>query len=253
MRHRGSRPVGRTLSRMAGAIDPGGILAVIPARGGSKGIPKKNLALVGGVPLLRRAIEQAAGARHIGRVVVSTDDREIASAAEAARAEVVLRPAGLATDAAPTELALLHVLETLRAREGYEPQAVVTLEPTSPLRTSRLIDRCIETLFASGAESVLTVVETRACLGTLADGGRFAPLLAGQPRRRQDRPPLYEERSVVYVTRTPVLRARRSVLGGEARAVVVAPEEAIDINTTLDLAIAEAVLEWRQQQEGATP
>lgn len=225
-------------------------LAVIPARGGSKAIPLKNLKLLAGRPLIVYTIDAARQSRHIDRLVVSTDHHDIAAIARDAGAEVIMRPPDFATDEAPTELALLHVLDTLKAAESYEPDAVMTLEPTSPLRTGRLIDRSVETLIEHDADSVISVTETRQCLGRIIDG-RFQYLIEGQPRRRQERAPLYYESSTVYLTRTDVLRRRRSVLGERLYAVVAEPDEAIDVNTPLDFVVAEAVMRWRQEQRPA--
>jgi CMP-N-acetylneuraminic acid synthetase len=161
-----------------------------------------------------------------------------------------MRPAALATDEASTELTLLHVLDELEAREGYVPDAVMTLEPTSPLRSAGLIDRCAEAMQAGDADSVITVAETRECFGRIVDG-RFEYLIKNQARRRQDRPPLYRESSTVYLTRVPTLRARRSVLGERICPVIVDPAEAIDINSPLDLAVADAVLRWKRTEGGA--
>jgi N-acylneuraminate cytidylyltransferase len=226
------------------------VLAVIPARGGSKSVPKKNIRPLLGRPLIAYTLQTARQAKLLDRIVVSTDDDEIAGVAAGLGAEVIRRPAELATDAAPTELALLHVLEVL-GRTGYHPEAVVTLEPTSPLRTAQLIDRCIEALAESEADAVISVKETRACYGTLNDG-RFEYLIKDQPRRRQERPPLYQESSTVYATRTAALVQYRSVLGRRLHAVVADELEAIDINSPLDFAVAEAVMRWRMQ-EGAEP
>ena len=157
-----------------------------------------------------------------------------------------MRPPALAGDEAPTELALLHALDTLKAIDGYDPDAVMTLEPTSPLRTSQLIDRCVEMLSSQNADSVLTVTETRECFGTIVDG-RFDYLVKNQARRRQDRAPLYRESSTVYLTRVKTLRDRQSVLGERLYPVVVDPEEAVDINSPLDLAVAEAVMLWKRK------
>lgn len=215
-------------------------LGVIPARGGSKGVPGKNLRPLAGEPLLVHTIRAAQAARTLDRVVVSTDDDEIAAAAEAAGAEVVRRPAELATDESPTEDALIHALDAT----GADPEYVVTLEPTSPLRTAQTIDRCVELAEAESAGAVVTVVETREVLGLLT-GSRYRHLDPGLPRRRQARRPLHVERSAVYVTRTANLRAGRSVLSEPLHAVVISPEEALDINTAADFTIAEALLRER--------
>jgi len=222
------------------------VLAVIPARGGSKSIPKKNIQPLLGRPLIAHTIEEARKSKHLDRIVVSTDDAEIAGICRGLGVEVIARPPEFATDTAPTELALIHALETLARNEAYEPDAVVTLEPTSPLRTHQLIDRCIEALWQTGADSVISVRETRGCFGAVTDG-RFEYLIKDQPRRRQDRTPLYQESSTVYVTRADTLLKRKSVLGERLYAVLADEDEAIDINTPLDFAIAEAVMRWRQE------
>ncbi len=222
------------------------ILAVIPARGGSKGVPKKNIKLLAGKPVIYYTLEEAKKSKHLDRIVVSTDDREILKTCEDLGAEVITRPPELATDTSPTELALIHVIETLKEQEGYEADIIVTLEPTSPLRTVQLVDRCIERLLDSGADSVISVTETRECFGRI-DDGKFEYLFKDQPRRRQLRQPMYIESSTVYVTKTETLLKNKSVLGEKLFAVIAREDEAIDINTPLDFVIAEAVMQWREK------
>ena len=217
------------------------VLGVIPARGGSKGVPRKNLAPLGGVPLLVHTLRTARAAETLDRVVVSTDDEEIAAVADGEGIEVVRRPAELARDDSPTEDALLHVLEALGAPG---PDYVVTLEPTSPFRTPALVDACVRRAVELGADALITVAETRDVLGTL-DGDRFVPFRPGEARRRQLRSPLYRESSTVYVTRTAHLRSARSVLADPLYAVVAPDEEALDVNDAVDLALAEALLAAR--------
>jgi CMP-N,N'-diacetyllegionaminic acid synthase len=214
-----------------------GTIAVIPARGGSKGVPRKNLALVAGEPLIVHTIRAARAARTVDRVVVSTDDAEIAETARRAGAEVVLRPARLAEDDSLTEDALVHAIEEL----GADPEFVVTLEPTSPLRTPELVDACIRLARDRNADTVITVTETRSIYGTL-DGEVFHPLREGQARRRQLRSPVYAECSSVYVTRASHLRETRSVVGPQIYALIVPEEQALDVNTPHDLAVADALL-----------
>ncbi len=225
------------------------VLAVIPARGGSKSIPLKNIRPLNGTPLLAFTIRAAKQSRYLDRCVVSTDHPEIAQVARDHGAEVIDRPADLATDQAPTEGALLQVLEVL-GKQGYRPEYVVTLEPTSPFRTTALIDRCIEAAITHGeVDCVMTVTETRKCYGRLEDG-RFEYLFPDQPRRRQERRPLFEESSTVYVTRTGALERDRSVLGRTRQGLVVEdPREAVDINEPLDFIVAEAVLAQRLAED----
>lgn len=225
------------------------VLGVIPARGGSKSIPLKNIKPLAGKPLLAYTIEAARQSRYLDRCVVSTDHDAIAKVAAEHGTEVIRRPAEFATDQAPTEWALLHVLDVLRTSD-YRPELVVTLEPTSPLRTARLIDRCIEyALGRQEADCVLTVTETRKCYGRVTEG-RFEYLFPNQPRRRQDRSPLYEESSTVYVTRTDVLERDRSVLGRVRHGIIIDdPREALDINEPFDFLVAEAALAYMPSED----
>ena len=174
--------------------------------------------------------------RSIG-VVVSTDSEAIALVGATAGAEIIRRPAELAGDDASTESALLHALDLLGPPE---PGSSVTGSATSPLRRSQTIDACVRRALETGADSVLTVRETRDVLGNVADG-IFVRLDPEQPRRRQLRRPLYSEAGTVYVTRTEYLRAKGSILGAEPLAFVVSAEEAIDVNAPIDLRLAQVV------------
>lgn len=214
-------------------------LAVIPARGGSKRVPRKNLRPVGGEPLVARAIRAAQAARRIDQTILSTDDPEIAELGRDAGVEVIDRPAELATDDTSTEDVLLHVLDALEDRGGPVPAFVVTVEPTSPLRTPELLDACVELALARDADSVVTAVETRDLFGRL-DGDRYA-FLDPVRRPRRDREPLYREVGIAYVTRTSWLREHRSVTGGRLHAVIVPEKRAVDVNTESDLAVAEVL------------
>lgn len=224
-----------------------GALGVIPARAGSKRLPGKNLRPLLGVPLVVHAIRSALAAPSIGRVIVTTDSEEIATVARDAGAEVVMRPPELATDAASTEQALLHVVETIERAGEAVPEFVATLEPTSPLRTPALIERCIELARAEAADSVMTVVQTKDVFGRFTDHG-FEVLDAVQPWRLAERRPVYRNSSTVYVSRTSMLRAGGSVVGGKLHAVVVDEDEGVDIDTLADFLLAEALLRLRMEE-----
>lgn len=224
----------------------GDVLSIIPARGGSRRLPGKNLLPVAGKPLLVHTVDHALGAARIDRVVVSTDDPAIAGTARHAGAEVVDRPAELAVDTAPSEAALLHVLDVLEAREGYRPELVVFLQATAPVRTAADVDRAVDRLRDEGADSLLSVVESRRFLWRL-EGGRPAPLNY-DPRERprtQDRRPEYHENGSIYVMKTEVLRETGNRLGGRITLHPMAEECFVDVDGPLDLALAEAVLRWR--------
>lgn len=213
-------------------------LGVIPARGGSKGIPRKNITELAGRPLLAYTVETARKAEELDDFVVSTDDEEIKAVARDLGAPVLDRPDELATDTARTEPVLLHAAD----HQDEPPDAIVTLEPTSPLRTAELVDRCIREHQQSDGDAVMTVKENGAIVGTL-EAGRFHPVREDQPRRRQDREPFYEETSTVYVTDLGALRETGGVHGTDAIAVVVEEHQAVDIDDPIDLALAEVLVE----------
>ncbi|MFH1189212.1 MAG: acylneuraminate cytidylyltransferase family protein [Candidatus Omnitrophota bacterium] len=220
------------------------VLGIIPARGGSKAIPLKNIKELCGKPLLEYTIESAKRSGCIDRLVVSTDHRGIADLAARCGAEVVMRPEELSKDDSPTEPALIHVLDEMKRLEGFDPDVVLTLEPTSPLRSASLIKRGVEIFRSPGYDSVIGVVESRSCYGRIRDG-EFEFLFPGQSRRRQEREPLYRESGTIYGTRTAALRRKRSVIGDNVYPLIIPESEAIDINTQADLKLAEALINMR--------
>ena len=219
-------------------------LGVIPARGGSKTIPMKNVRQLCGKPLIFYSIEAARQSRHLSRLVVSTDNEKISRIAGKEGCEVIIRPGELASDASPTEDTLIHSVNFLQEKYGFNPDIVVTLEPTSPLRSPELIDRCVELFKNKEIDSVIGVVETKDNICNIVNG-RFKFLCANQPRRRQERDSFYKESSTIYATRTEVLLKQHSVFGNTLCPIVVDASEAIDINTELDFIIAEAVMKQK--------
>jgi len=221
------------------------VLAIIPARGGSKGIPRKNLRELAGKPLVAWSIEAALGSGRIARTVVSTDDGEIASVARAAGAEVVDRPAELARDDSPTEPCMLHALDALKT-EGWEPELVVLLQPTSPLRRPGLIDECIDRLLSANADSLLTVCENHPFIWRRRGGRVRADYdYARRPRRQdiKDEERLYRENGSVYVTRREILLGERNRLGGRIEMFPMDPEESAEIDGEFDFFLIERIIE----------
>jgi CMP-N,N'-diacetyllegionaminic acid synthase len=224
----------------------GRVLAVIPARGGSKGIPRKNLHDLAGKPLIAYAIECAQATAQIDDVVVSTDDVEIAEVSAALGARVHRRPRALAQDDTPTLPVLLNVLEQLDEHE--QPRRVVTVQPTSPLRHSRDLAAAIGLLTPS-YDSVIGVCEpehTPYKMFRISED-TLVPLFADVPRGapRQQLPPVYRENGAVYVTWTDVLRDQCSIWGARARPYRMSVESSVDIDTLHDLALAEYFLKQR--------
>lgn len=193
------------------------ILVIIPARGGSKGIPRKNLVMLQDRPLLSYSIDHALRTACIDRVVVSTDDQEIGTVAQAYGAEVVWRPDTLSTDQASSESALLHTLDYLKDKEQYEPDLVVFLQATSPLRDPNDVQNAIDLLLEENADSLFSscVVEgfvwrTTEDMLTPVD---YNP--GKRPRRQDLKEMIVEENGSIYIFRPWVLREKGSRLGGQ--------------------------------------
>jgi CMP-N,N'-diacetyllegionaminic acid synthase len=209
---------------------PDDVVVLIPARGGSKGIPGKNLFPLRGRPLIVHTIEQALGARHVNRVVVSTDDEEIATVSRSVGAEVVLRPANISGDQASSESALAHALEFLRQFEGYVPALVVFLQCTSPLRQPDDIDRAIETLRTRQADSLLSVSPSHKFLWNERDGVACSLNYDWQNRpRRQDMQKQYVENGSIYIFKPAVLAGTSNRLGGKIALHVMSEEASLTL------------------------
>lgn len=221
------------------------VLGIIPARGGSKSIPRKNVQPLAGKPLIVWTIEAAQRAELLDRLVVSTDDEEIAAVARGADAEVIDRPAELATDTAHTEPVLLHVLEHLRQTESYVPDAVALLQCTAPLRGADIIDAGIRKLMQTGCDTVMTVAPLQHWFlcGQISEGDRFEPEYDYQGRKfTQQVPEKYSENGALFVTRTTILLEEQCRLGGDVRVIVMDPVHSIDIDNWQDLRLAEEVV-----------
>jgi len=190
-------------------------LAIIPARGGSKGIPRKNIRLLNGKPLIAHTIEQARQTPAISRVVVSTDDAEIGAVAQQYGAEVVWRPAEISGDTASSESALLHVLDHLAQTEGYEPELVVFLQATSPLRRPDDIQNAITALEREQADSLFSACRYEGHIWQVKDGVLLPTHDYQHRQRRQDKPEELTENGSIYVLKPWVLREFNNRLGGK--------------------------------------
>jgi len=224
------------------------VLAIIPARGGSKGIPRKNVRPLGGIPLIAHTIRQAVATPSITRIVVSTDDAEIGAVAREHGAEVVWRPAELSGDTASSESALLHVLETLREREGYEPSLVVFLQATSPLRRPDDIERAIETVRREKADSLFSACRVEGFVWRRTRGkddlASFSYDHNRRPRR-QDAPEDLIENGSIYVFRPNVLLEQKNRLGGRIAVHLMSPLDSFQIDEPEDLEVMERLLATR--------
>lgn len=221
----------------------GNILGLIPARGGSKRIPGKNLQQIGGCTLLEYAICQAQKSQFITRIIVSSDDPAILDHAAKAGAEPLTRPAELAGDKTPGIAPVIHAIETLNRDFSH----VVLLQPTSPLRTSGDIDRAITLCLEKDAPacvSVCPVRENPAWMFTLDAGQRMTPLLDGAiPARSQELPEYYALNGAVYVAKIDTVMAHHSFLVPGTLASIMPIERALDIDTPDDLDRARHLME----------
>lgn len=219
----------------------GETVAVIPARGGSRGVPRKNLARVGGIPLVVRAVQAAHASGRIDRVVVSTDDAEIAAAATAHGAEIVWRPAELAGDRAASEAALLHALDAL-AERGVRVGVLAFLQATSPFIPAAELAWACELVGSGEADSCFAARESYEFFWTSRDG--LAEALghdASHRPRRQDREPTYVETGAFYVMSADGFRRAEHRFFGRLRIVEVPEATAIEIDTPSELAAARAL------------
>jgi len=218
-------------------------VTIIPARGGSKRIPRKNAAVVAGLPLIAHTIRHARSARLVSDVYVSTDDAEIASIARAHGAAVITRPSELAGDEVSSEAALLHALQDLAAGGRRDPDLVVFLQCTSPVRRSGDIDRAIETLLSEEADSLFSACRVIQWLWR-KDGARISPLnfdFARRPRS-QDFPAEFKENGSIFVFRPWVLREHRNRLGGRIALYEMDFWSGVEVDSPEELALCDWIL-----------
>ena len=220
------------------------ILCVIPVRGGSKGIPGKNLKPIAGKPLVVWSIAQALAAKPEMRVLVSTDSQELADLALAHGAEVpFLRPAELAQDTSPTEPSILHAIE-FETAQGRRPDAVMLLQATSPIRFAGTIDRAITQFTEQNLDSLVGTVAQTPFLWR--EDPFVRPLFdVGARPRRQDLKPedmFYRETGSLYLTKTEVYLNEGNRLGGKIGVFVMDEDEGVDVDTPTDFVIAEQLL-----------
>jgi len=228
------------------------VLALIPARGGSKSVPRKNLRLVAGRPLIAHSIEHARRSTLITRVIVSTDDLEIAAVAQAHGAEVpFLRPADLARDDSPDVSVFVHALNWLDREERYVPDAVVHLRPTAPVRRVENIDRAIRLFLArpdvDSLRSVTIAKQTPFKMWLIGEDGCLEPIIKAEDGRetynfpRQALPRVYWQNGYIDITRPEVILKSGSMTGRRILSFVI-EETSVEIDYEEHLAVAERLL-----------
>ena len=222
------------------------IVAIIPARGGSKGIPRKNIKEFCGKPLIAYIIETALKIRELDRAIVSTEDKEVAKIAKKYGAEVpFIRPEGLARDETPTLPVLQHAVKYLEEKENYKPDIVVLLYATSPILSAERVSEAIRVLKEGEFDSVLSVVEDRGHYW-IERGDSYERLYPKILKNRQFTKPLLKENGAIYICKRGLLMEENTVVGGKIGFLKMEKEESIDIDEPLDFEIAEFLMMRRE-------
>lgn len=231
------------------------LIAIIPARGGSKGLPGKNIKLLGGRPLIQWTVQAALGADCINRVIVTTDSQEIASAAREVGAEVpFLRPSSLASDDASAVDVYLHVIDWLES-DGVDVTKFMVLLPTVPFRTAEDIDAAYDTFVCSEAETLVSMKEADIPPGWyftkngegLVENARFGSTGAVANRQLGER--YYVPNGAIYILDRELLSGQRTYYGSRTVAYIMPPERSVDIDTPLDFLFADCLVSNGMIQE----
>lgn len=216
------------------------VLSIIPARGGSKGIPKKNISIIGGRPLIAFTIQSSLKSRHINRTIVSSDDLKTLTVAKKYGAEVVKRPSKISRDDSPYQLLIIHSLEHLRKKFGYSPDVIVYLQPTSPLRTSSDIDLALDLMISKRAQAVISVypLDKKFFKTMRADNHGYLKGVANDIypfANRQDLPDIFMPNGAIYIIKTGIFLKRKQLFAPRTIPYVMSAENSIDIDTLKDL------------------
>ena len=224
------------------------VLGVITARGGSKGLPRKNILQLAGKPLVAYTIEAALGASLLDRVVVSTDDDEIARVSRQYGADVpFLRPQDLAQDETPIYPGLIHAVQWLEERQNWQADYILLLQPTSPLRKSTDIDGAIRLALERDADGVVSLSEVKQHpyqMKRLTEDGCIRQFIAQSKAidRRQELPPVYAVNGAIYLVKRSVLLEQETFYTERTYAYLMPPERSLDIDSKWDFHLAELVL-----------
>lgn len=229
-----------------GTSDASKVLAIVLARGGSKGIPLKNLVSVGGRPLIEHTLERACAVPTISRTYVSTDSHEIADVSEKFGVEIVWRPAELCDDLASSESGLKHCLDVIRKTHDIEPRLVVFLQPTSPLRAAGHIQQAISQFESENADSLFSAGPLRGLAWKVGKHGVEPVSYDPQDRkRRQDSPEFLSENGSIYVFKPWVLREKNCRLGGRIVAFRMDAQDSFEVDEIDDIAVVDFLLRRR--------
>jgi CMP-N,N'-diacetyllegionaminic acid synthase len=223
------------------------VVGIILARGGSKGVPKKNIRSLAGVPLLAYSILEAKRSSKISKLVVSSDDDEILSIAKQLNCETIIRPDEFATDEASSPSALIHAINQIEKREIFEVDAVVLLQPTTPFRKFSTIDECIDLYKNQSADSVVSVMPAPHFVNPhwvrkIEDGYLKPYMNQNDYTRRQDLPKVYWRNGQVYVTKKEVLFKTNDLYGQKSLPFIMNDDYPVNIDNLIDFKFAEFLI-----------
>lgn len=233
------------------------ILAIIPARGGSKGIKRKNMVLLEGIPLIEYSITAAKDSKFITRVVVNSDDEEILEFAKAQQVDIINRPEELAKDNTPMKDVLYHQLAYMKETENYIPDIIILLQPTSPLRTAKHIDEALEKMLSKDCDALVSVEEephlySPYSVMKMNEAGYLEFFLKeGQKyTSRQEKPKFYARNgAAIYAVYTSVYMETGSLYGTKCIPYQMAREDSIDVDEPLDLYLVKSMMQYKKDKE----
>ena len=215
-------------------------LAIIPARGGSKGIPRKNIISLNGAPLISYTINAALASSRVSRVIVSSEDEEVLDISESYGADIIKRPLELAGDDSSAEAVIFHCLDTLKTEERFIPESFVLLQPTSPLRTCRHIDEAVKLFKENSSQTVVSVFESPnhpLKSFTIDERGFITGLISNEYiiTPRQQLPKAYTPNGAIFVVKTEVFREHRTLLPPETLPYFMPKSDSVDVDDMSDL------------------
>lgn len=233
---------------MANKMRKPNILAIIPARGGSKGIPRKNIKKLKGKPLLYYTIKEAKKSKFLSKIVVSTDDEEIARISRKYRVTVIRRPQKLAQDTTPGEQVFKHAITYLEKNKGFHTDIVVILQPTSPFRKVDDIENSIKKFLKINCNTVVTVCEVSHppyWMYRIKGNDKLVKLMKTKKaiKRRQESPTFYQLNGAVYVTGAKTIMKNQNILKGDVRAYIMPYERSLELDNMFDFKLAKLLIE----------
>jgi CMP-N,N'-diacetyllegionaminic acid synthase len=225
------------------------ILAIIPARGGSKGIPMKNLIKLNKKPLLEYSITSALNSKFITKTIVSTDNKKIANYSKKLNAEVIIRPKKFATNTSKIEPVIEHSINFLKKNSNFIPDLIVLLQNTSPFRTSKHIDNALKLYFQNSFDSILSVYASHSFFWKKV-GSKYTAVNYDPQKRlnRQNFKDQFIENGAIYITKYSLFKKNKNRISGKVGIFEMNENDSIDIDTTLDLLYAESILKSKSKK-----